>query len=851
MSREKKICVIGARHHGLKKINVDIPHNKLIVITGPSGSGKSTLAIDVLYAEGQRRYLESLPSYARQFLNIPEKPDVESIIGLCPSIAIDQKTISNNPRSTVGTITEIYEYLRVLFATIGIPHCIKCNQKLSATNPDILAQEIIALSHQKKNKIVTICAPLTQEKKGTFKTILMHYIKNGYIRFFINEEIKSLRNEEDIDALQFDKNKKYSISIVVFNSNNIADNDLSEISHAIQRCFDISKESCLIIWNETEKEIYTKDTFCSDCKIGFPVIDARLFSFNTPIGACSKCNGSGVGLNIKMFNSDESEENINALKFKWIEICTICKGSRINIHAQNVLIDNKNIFNVSSLVIKDTLQWIENIYNTLDIYQQEIIERLYKEIKNRLQFLVDVGLDYISLARGSNTISGGEGQRIRLATQIGSGLSGVMYILDEPSIGLHQRDNDKLINTLKKLRDLDNTVIVVEHDSDTMKEADIIIDMGPGSGRYGGEIVFIGTPEEIIKDKKSITGQYLNGTKTIISSKEKKQYRTPKGFITLKNAQYNNLKNITVNFPLGVLCCISGVSGSGKSSLVFGEFARNLEDSIIKRRQLNTNQKISGDKSIKNIIIIDQKPIGRTPRSNPVTYLGIFDGIRDLFSLLPESKARGYTQSTFSFNTGNGRCKECKGQGQKTISMHMLPDVSVNCRTCHGTGYTPQVLEIMYKEKNISDVLRMSVDEAVGFFEHHKSIYRKLKILQDVGMGYITLGQSALTFSGGEAQRIKLADELSKRGENTAYILDEPTTGLHFDDIKKLLLVFDTLIEKGNSIYVIEHNIDVLRYADYIIDIGPEGGENGGNIVCTGTPNEIKNYKKSITGKYI
>jgi excinuclease ABC subunit A len=846
MNNFKKICIRGARHHNLKNISIDIPKNCLIVITGPSGCGKSTIAMDIIYAEGQRRYLESLPSYARQFLTIPEKSNIESISGLSPSIAIDQKTVSNNIRSTVGTVTEIYEYLRVLFSTIGTPHCIKCHKTLSATNPDVLSQEFVNQAVHKKFKKLIIAAPIIRESKGIFKSLLLTYIKQGYSRFIINGIITPLRSEENINDLAFDKNKKHSISIVLYFSDSISLTDHGEIAHAIERSFDITKDSCLVITDDTHESLFTKETYCADCKIGFPPIDARMFSFNLPLGACSRCKGSGIIMNFGGEMSDEQSHD----KFNLWVVCTECNGSRINIYARSVTINNKTIYDVSKEPVENACDFIKNIYESIDSYKKEITEKLFNEIITRLTFLIKVGLGYISLNRVSGTLSGGEGQRIRLATQIGSGLTGVTYILDEPSIGLHQKDNDKLIETLHTLKNLGNTVIVVEHDADTMRSADYLIDMGPGAGRNGGTIVSQGTPQDIMNNPLSLTGQYLIGKKSV-SSLQKSPRRTPRGYITLKNASRNNLKNLTVRFPLGVLCCLSGVSGSGKSSLLLGEFAPALQDAIIKRKYLKTSEKIEGDLGIRHIVIIDQKPIGRTPRSNPATYLGIFDGIRELFSLLPESKARGYTPGTFSFNTGTGRCKECGGQGQKTISMHMLPDVVVACRTCHSTGYTPQVLEIVYKEKNISDILRMTAEEAACFFEHHKVLYRKLQLLVDVGLGYITIGQSALTFSGGEAQRIKLADELSKRGNDTIYILDEPTTGLHFDDVKKLLTVFDALIEKGNSIFVIEHNIDVLRYADYIIDVGPEGGARGGYIVCEGCPYAIKQCKKSHTGKYL
>lgn len=849
-----KIKIIGAKEHNLKNISIEIPKNKLIVITGLSGSGKSTLAMDVLYNEGQRRYIDSLPSYARQFLGNIKKPEVEEITGLCPSIAIDQKTTTTNIRSTVGTVTEIYDYLRILYANVASVRCHKCNNSVSATNPIEIANAILL---KYINKDIVISIPISVHQKGEFREKIKKYIDKGFTRFLINKKREILRNEEDIEALHLRKTNSYSIDVIL-KSIHISKEDYAEIEDTLKTAYILTEGLYCKVIEEEREELYSFSLFCSVCYIGYKELDPRMFSFNSPLGACETCKGIGIKANYTV----DTEKIIDIDNdFGLMKPCGECNGNRLNKFVSAAHIFEIKISDLLLKDLKECLFTIDYIEKKLSPYQRKINERLVLEIKKRLEFLINVGLSYINLARSSRTLSGGESQRIRLATQIGSGLSGVLYVLDEPSIGLHQSDNDRLIQTLKKLRDLGNTVLVVEHDSDTMKHSDYIIDMGPFAGIHGGEIIFFGTYKELLKDKKSLTGRYLRHELTL---KRISNIRIPTSFLTLKNCAKNNLKNITVDIPLGILTAISGISGSGKSTLVFEElypkamyaldaykmFIRNSTNPQLKKEYENIKKNIEGVDKLKNIVMIDQKAIGRTPRSNVATYLGFFDYIRSLYASLDESSIRGYTQGTFSFNVGNGRCKECRGQGIVTIAMYLLPDIEVKCDLCKGSGYSPSVLEIMYNQKNIYDILQMTVLEAASFFKNH-SISRKLNVLVDVGMDYITLGQSALTFSGGEAQRIKLAEELSKRGESTLYILDEPTTGLHFEDIRKLLVVFDKLIEKGNSVLVIEHNLEVLAYADYIIDIGPDGGKYGGEVVAIGTPLEISKNKKSKTGIYL
>ena len=835
------IIVINARHHNLKNISCELPKNSLIVFTGPSGSGKSTLAMDVLYAEGQRRYIDSLPSYARQFLGMPDKPDVESISGLCPAIAIDQKTASTSSRSTVGTVTEIYEYLRVIFATVGTPVCTRCKVPIKAASPEILANIVF---ENAQDQTIIIAVPLAVNQKGEIKNTLSECVSKGYKRFFVNGNLLVLRTEEDVQKLSMPKSQRHSVDLVL-EEVEVVPSSRSVIVEAVVKALQSSLKLCKIYYKD-KVETYSPEQVCVSCNTSFVAIDARLFSFNSPLGACTQCKGLGFVWN-NYFENPEYLEGHSSYS------CQKCHGSRLNEYALSVLIEEKNIYEIASMDINEIIAFMKKAEKNLSQHQKTITERLFKEFFSRLTFLNNVGLEYLTLSRPSATLSGGEAQRIRLATQIGSGLSGILYVLDEPSIGLHQRDNDKLIAMLHYLKKLENTIVVVEHDRDTMLSADYIFDIGPGSGKHGGTIVSHGTPEAIIKDPHSITGLYLSGKKSL---KKMRPALKPKSFLMLRGAKKNNLQNITVEFPLGVLCGVAGVSGSGKSSLVMGELTEEMKKIVEfrgrqKSRVYTENTKLEGHETIRDIVLIDQKPIGRTPRSNPATYLGIFDYIRQLYASLPESKARGYNQGTFSFNVGIGRCKECAGRGIKIISMHLLPDVTITCDICKGSGYTKDVLDITYKGKHIADILAMTVEEALVFFENHKTIAKKIRMLADVGLTYITLGQSASTLSGGESQRIKLADELSKYGSETLYVLDEPTTGLHFQDIEKLLQVLDSLVQKGNSVIIIEHNIEVLSYMDYLIELGPHGGKHGGTVVDVGTPEHLAKNTKSPTGPYI
>jgi excinuclease ABC subunit A len=850
----KWIKIIGAKEHNLKNVNVSVPKDKLTVITGPSGSGKSSLALDILFTEGKRRYMESLSSYARQFLGIAKKPNVERIDGLCPAIAIEQKTVSSNPRSSVGTITEIYDYLRVLFARIGIPHCPECNLVISQESPE----KVTAMICQNfAGKQITILAPIAIEKKGEFVKILNDLFAQGYYRFFIDEKFYKFQSVQDIEKLKLKKTTKHTIDIAL---DNILVNELESprIQEAIEKSFTLASGNCKIL-NDGSYFSYSSNRICIKCACSFLELEPRLFSFNSPIGACKECHGLGMFLQWPWADNHpdawKSEYPEHFGKYAQEKVCASCNGERLNKYALSVKIANQNIMQLSSLAIKDLLEFFKNL--KLNKTDREIAKDLIKEIENRLTFLSDVGLSYLSLNRSARTLSGGEGQRIRLATQIGSALSGVLYILDEPSIGLHQRDNDRLIVTLKKLRDQGNTVLVVEHDIDTINQSDYLIDMGPAAGILGGQVTAVGTPTEVKNNALSLTGAYLSGKKKI---EVPAKLRKPSGFMTLKNAKQNNLKNLEVKFPLGVLCGVSGVSGSGKSTLIIDELVPAIQEALIKphsfRRsevfKVNVNDSsLDGAHTLKDLVVIDQSPIGRTPRSNPATYLGIFDDIRDLFAQLPESKARGYKQGRFSFNVQEGRCFECSGEGFNKISMHFLPDVTITCKSCNGKRYDSKTLQIKYKGKSIADILLMTAHEALLFFAAYPLITKKLQILCDVGLDYLALGQSSTTLSGGEAQRIKLSKELSKRGSNTMYILDEPTTGLHNDDIVKLLKVLNKLIDKGNSMIVIEHNLDVLKTVDYLIDLGPEGGQQGGYIVAQGTPRDVAKSNKSFTGKYL
>jgi len=859
------IVVRGAREHNLKNIEVAIPKEKLTVITGPSGSGKSSLVLDILYAEGKRRYVESLSSYARQFLGIVGKPDVDSIVGLCPAIAIEQKTVGSNPRSTVGTITEVYDYLRVLFARVGKIHCPTCKNPIQATSSEAVV-DIVVAAHA--HNFILVTAPVVQERKGEFVRELMTYFMDGFYRFIIDGKRYKFKTEDDIKALNLKKTHKHTIDIII-DEIEVSPSEQSRIAEAIDAAFKQARDTVKIYVGE-KTYYYSSSKMCVQCSESIPEIEPRFFSFNSPLGACKSCEGLGFTQEIprNIFYAykryDENNENDEDVGYhtdvhsEWelLEVpCRVCQGKRLNKYALAVTIAEYSIYDLCNFSIKNLLAFFTVL--TLDEVSAEIAATLLKEVQERLQFLYNVGLSYLTLNRSARTLSGGEGQRIRLATQIGSSLSGVLYILDEPSIGLHQRDNDRLIETLKRLRDLGNTVVVVEHDTDTMHQADYLIDMGPGAGILGGHITGVGTPTELMKNAQSLTGMYLSGKRAIAVPQ---QVRKPQGYVTLNNAQKNNLKKVTVAFPLQVLCGVSGVSGSGKSTLIMQELVPamgRLFNSYGRLGYDNSADKTGGltfdgnAKRIANMVVIDQSPIGRTPRSNPATYLGIFNEIRKLFASLPKSNARGYKVGRFSFNVEEGRCFECRGEGVKKIEMHFLPEVIIECKACKGKRYNKQTLEITYKDKNIADILDMTAYEALRFFEHHAPIFRRLELMCDVGLEYINLGQPATTLSGGEAQRIKLVDELAKRGNDTLYILDEPTTGLHTNDIERLLVVLNRLVDKGNSMIVIEHNLDVLKTVDYIIDLGPEGGDEGGLIVAQGTPQEVAHVAESYTGRYL
>jgi excinuclease ABC subunit A len=844
------ISVTGAREHNLKNINVEIPKNALTVITGPSGSGKSSLALDILYTEGKRRYMESLSSYARQFLGIAKKPEVDKIEGLCPAIAIDQKTVGSNPRSTVGTITEIYDYLRVLFARIGTPTCPQCKTAITAEAPDQIIDRLLASFNK---QTITITAPVVVQRKGEFQQQLIEWYEKGYYRFVIDGTMHRFADQDEIRALKLAKTYKHSIDIIL-DRVEVDVIERSRLFENIERAFALAHGMCKVIVGPHEY-LYSSLQACLTCGQAFPELEPRLFSFNSPIGACSQCHGLGI-------ETTSSWSTVNWRDWKesnseWFEsidredACSACHGQRLNPHGLAVHIGTKNIYEIASLSLQEARAYLRDEVQLTPV-QQEIGATLLKEIDNRLGFLINVGLGYLSLSRTARTLSGGEGQRIRLATQIGSALTGVLYILDEPSIGLHQRDNDRLLETLKQLRDQGNTVVVVEHDTDTIKQADHVIDMGPGAGVLGGRITATGTAHELAQNTASLTGAYLAGKMFIPL---KKEIRAPRGKIILKNCTKNNLKGVRLEIPLGTLCCVSGVSGSGKSTLVLDELVPAMDRYLHKKAVIGAEgaqqPRLIGADSIENMVVIDQSPIGRTPRSNPATYLGIFNDIRTLFAQLPESQARGYAVGRFSFNVPEGRCMTCQGEGTITIAMQFLADVVMTCKTCKGKRYNAQTLEITYKGKNIAQILEMSAHEAVTFFAAHKSIAKRLQLLCDVGLDYLALGQPSTTLSGGEAQRIKLVNELAKRGSNTLYILDEPTTGLHTHDIAKLLLVLNKLIDKGNSMVVIEHNLDVLKTADHIIDLGPEGGNLGGTIVAQGTVQEVANTSASHTGKYL
>lgn len=854
-SNKDWIRVYGAQEHNLKNIDVAIPKGTLTIITGPSGSGKSSLALDILFTEGKRRYMESLSSYARQFLGIAKKPQVERIEGLCPSIAIEQKTVSSNPRSTVGTITEIYDYLRVLFARIGRVHCPDCFAPISALSVDAIASLIMQNFDQ---KTIMVASPIALEKKGEFVTELTQLFERGFYRFKIDGQLYKFKSVEEIKALKLQKTHKHTIDLLIdtIDIESGIDNERARVYEAIETAFKHAKGLAKVIVGH-EEFLYSSDRICVRCSVSVPELEPRLFSFNSPIGACSSCHGLGITHEWPWAANDpqawkEDYPGFFGDKYAQKKTCAVCHGTRLNAVARAITIGDKNVYELCELSIKQLAPFLKNL--KLDPTEQEIGQGLLYEIGNRLDFLLNVGLGYLTLNRSASTLSGGEGQRIRLATQIGSALSGVLYILDEPSIGLHQRDNDRLIATMHALRDQGNTLVVVEHDIDTMRHSDYVIDMGPAAGVLGGQVIAAGTPQQVAANKSSLTGGYLSGRYGIAVPEK---VRKAKGFMTLKNADKNNLRNVTATFPLGVLCGISGVSGSGKSTLIMQELEPALQRDLggyARKHGKNKPAKeadLTGAESIESLVVIDQTPIGRTPRSNPATYLGLFDEIRKLFASLPESKARGYKVGRFSFNVAEGRCFECNGDGTVTIEMHFLPAVTMKCKSCNGKRYNSETLSILYKGKSIADVLEMTTYEACQFFAAHPTILKRLQLLCDVGLDYVQLGQPSTTLSGGEAQRIKLVDELAKRGSNTFYILDEPTTGLHNSDIEKLLIVLNRLVDKGNSMVVIEHNLDVLKTVDHLIDMGPEGGDEGGFIVAQGTPREVAAVEASHTGRYL
>lgn len=848
---DKFIKIAGARAHNLKNISLNIPRDKLVVLTGLSGSGKSSLAFDTIYAEGQRRYVESLSAYARQFLGLMDKPEVEQIEGLSPAISIDQKTTSHNPRSTVGTVTEIYDYLRLLFARIGRPHCPKCGKPIQSQSVDQIIEQILKLPEGTKFYVL---AQIIRDKKGEHKNLLQKIKDDGYVRVRIDGKINTLDEE-----IKLAKTRQHTIEVIV-DRLIVRDGVRARLADSLETALKLGNDTVYIqIIDENNSsnsnlQPYSLHFACVDCGISLPDITPRLFSFNSPYGACPDCTGLGRRMTFDTTQIHGMYEWMYAVyKFKaeedGTEICPTCHGARLKPEALAVTVNDKSIYEVTTLTIRECYEY----FNSLDLTEKEakIADQVIKEIKARLKFLLDVGLEYLTLSRSSGTLAGGEAQRIRLATQIGSGLMGVLYILDEPSIGLHQRDNQKLLTTLKRLRDLGNTLLVVEHDEETMLTADQIIDIGPGAGDHGGQIVAQGTAQEIMQIENSITGQYLSHKKEIAIPHQRRQGNG--NYIEIHGAAEHNLKNIDVKIPLGTLTLVTGVSGSGKSTLVNEILYKGLAKELHNAKLIpGKHEKITGIENIDKVINIDQQPIGRTPRSNPATYTGVFDLIRQLFAQTKTSKMRGYSNGRFSFNVKGGRCETCGGAGILQIEMNFLSDVYVQCEVCKGKRYNKETLEVYYKDKNIYDVLEMTIDEAIEHFANVPRLVKKLQIISDVGLGYIKLGQPATTLSGGEAQRVKLATELSKPSTGkTLYILDEPTTGLHTADIDRLLKILQRLVDGGDTVIVIEHNLDVIKTADYIIDLGPEGGNLGGNVVATGTPEQIAKVKNSYTGQFL
>lgn len=937
MAESEKLIVRGAREHNLKNIDVEVPRNKLVVVSGLSGSGKSSLAFDTIFAEGQRRYMESLSSYARQFLGRMDKPDIDYIEGLSPAISIEQKTTHRNPRSTVGTVTEIYDYYRLLYARIGVPHCPQCGREIKEQSTDQIIDTVMAWEEGSR---IQVLAPVIHGKKGEHSKIFEDAKKSGFVRARVDGLMVNLE-----DSVKLDKQKKHSIELVIDRIVVNADSR-KRVAASIETALQIANGITIVTRREGDQDVeyfFSQKNSCPDCGISMPELEPRLFSFNNPFGACPECTGLGekqefdidliipdktksfedggiipynpdsawnrvrfqalaetYGFSLSQSYESLTEEQQHILfygspdpiKFvyhkqsgeghsvynqKWIgifadlkrrynetysnaqrenlekfmshKVCLLCGGKRLKKEALAITVGGKNIYDLTKLSVGESIDFFNNL--VLSESEEMIAKQIRKEIQDRLGFMKNVGLDYLTLERQAATLSGGEAQRIRLATQIGSSLMGVLYILDEPSIGLHQRDNQRLIDTLTYLRDIGNTLIVVEHDEQTLRTADWIVDLGPGAGVHGGQVVASGTPEQVMKVPESLTGQYLAGTLTMEIPPKR---RVGNGhYISIKGVTEHNLKNISVDIPLGVFTCITGVSGSGKSTLLSDVFFPAVSNKVMRSNlPVGAFKEITGLEHIDKVINIDQSPIGRTPRSNPATYVGVFDGIRELFASLPDSKARGYKSGRFSFNVKGGRCEHCQGAGTITIEMNFLPDVYIPCEVCHGARFNQETLDIRYKGKNIADVLDMTIEEAAEFFAHIPHIARKLETLLSVGLGYIQMGQSALTLSGGEAQRVKLANELARRSTGkTLYILDEPTTGLHFADVKQLMEVIQRLVDQGNSVVMIEHNLDVILQADHIIDLGPEGGFRGGSIVAVGTPEEVAQCKDSYTGYYI
>jgi excinuclease ABC subunit A len=844
------IVVRGARVHNLKNISLRIPRNTLAVLTGPSGSGKSSLAFDTIYAEGQRRYVESLSAYARQFLAQVGKPDVDFIGGLSPTISIEQRTTSYNPRSTVGTVTEIYDYLRLLYARIAKPFCHGCGQPIRSQSPQQITDQLLAYPDGTK---VAILGPIVRGRKGEYQKELLQLRQRGFVRVRIDGEILDLSQD-----IALDKNKKHTIEVYI--DRLIIKGDRASLATRTSESVELALrmgEGVLILQvqdGEKTQEILMSEKFaCTDCGISYPSPEPRTFSFNSPMGACPSCDGLGTDPSWEeeeRASSDSDDFPALPSALSGPPPCPDCLGARLRKESLHFKIDQKNISELCQLPIAGLGMFFKDLKVT--DRDQLIAGRVIKEVQERARFLSSVGVDYLSLSRPAQTLSGGEAQRIRLATQIGSSLVGVIYVLDEPSIGLHQRDNERLITTLERLRDLGNTVLVVEHDMDTMQRADFLADLGPGAGKEGGVVVSAGSPKQVAADPKSITGKYLSGKLAIELPKVRRPWTKDRA-LQIRGARQNNLQSVDVDFPLGVLTCITGVSGSGKSSLVIDTLYPALLRQLYKVEVGDLQvKKISGLEHIDKVIDIDQSPIGKTPRSNPATYTGVFSMIRELFAQLPESQVRGYSPGRYSFNVKGGRCEVCEGDGLTRIEMHFLPDVFVTCSTCQGKRYNRETLEIRYKGKNISEVLEMPISEAAAFFDAVPSIKAKMQVLNDVGLGYLQLGQSATTLSGGEAQRIKLARELSRRSTGrTVYILDEPSTGLHFDDVKKLIHILQSLVDQGNTVLVIEHNLDIIKVADHLIDLGPEGGGGGGRIIASGTPEEVAEVSASHTGRFL